>query len=117
MDKAFALGHSVIFRAEAENVTDLDMYLDGKLMDLISVTKNSVHFRNQLNRKNGQLKDYNTLYNEDNNSICMYFHDPSYYSYDKVKKGLELLSGLTEVQIKTVYLRNDGTDIERHDFP
>ena len=48
----------------------------------------------------------------------MYFHDPSYYSYDKVKGGLEEVSKRTGLQIKTVYiLKNDGTDIERHDFP
>ncbi len=118
MGKAFALGHRVIFRAEAENVTDLDMYLDGILMDLVSVTENSVHFRNQLRRKNDQLKDYNAIHKEDNHSVCMYFHDPSYYSYDKVKVGLEEVSKWTGLQIKTVYiLKNDGTDIERYDFP
>lgn len=117
MDKAFALGHSVVFKAEAANVTDLDMYLDGKLMDLVSPTVNPENFRNQLRKKNSQLKDYNVLNDGDNHSVCMYFHDPSYYSYDKVRIGLERLSGLTDVQIRTVYiLKNDGTDMIKLDF-
>ena len=48
----------------------------------------------------------------------MYFHDTSYYSYDKVKAGLEELSEWTDVQIKTVcILKNDGTDIIELNFP
>ena len=119
MDKAFALGHSVIFKAEAENVTDLDMYLDGKLMDLVSVTENSTHYRNQLGRKNHQLKKYNDLHEEENSSVCMYFHDPTFYSYEKVEEGLNMLKGLTgRVDIRKVYiLKNDGSDIIELDFP
>lgn len=118
MDKAFALGHSVVFKAESDGITDLDMFLDGKLMDLVSVTVNSQHFRNQLNRKNGQLKEYNALHNEANQSVCMYFHDPTYYTYEKVELGIEKLKELTEVEIKTVYiLPNDGSDIVKLDFP
>ena len=41
----------------------------------------------QLGRKNKQLAKYNTIYGETNNSVCMYFHEPSYYSYEKIEAG------------------------------
>lgn len=118
-DKAYRLGHSVIFRAEADNTVDLDMILDGIKMDLISVTENSETFRGQLKRKNNQLRNYNHLYDETNTSVCMYFHDPSYYSYNKVERGLKQLQEYgVNVKIKNVYvLLNDSSDIFRLDFP
>ncbi len=113
-DKAFKKGHSVIFRAERENETDLDMILDGVKMDLISVTENSITYRNQLSRKNSQLKDYNRLENEENSSVCMYFHVPSFYTEDKVRNGIDSLNRLTSVAIKTVYVMlNNDDDIFR----
>ena len=116
---AFNLGHSVIFRAEAENTTDLDMLLDGVKMDLVSVTANSTTFCAQLRRKNKQLKNYNTLYGEENSSVCMYFHDPSYYSYEKIESGLNKLKGYgADILIKKIFvLLNDGTDIFELSFP
>lgn len=119
MEKAFSLGHRVIFKAEAEGVTDLDMFLDGELMDLVSVTENSTTFLGQLKRKNKQLIKYNALHDEENQSVCMYFHDPAYYSYEKVWEGLKNLRKFgTDIQIKTVYiLTNDGSDIIRLYFP
>lgn len=107
---AFGKGHSVIFRAEAENATDLDMFLDDVKMDLVSVTENSTIFKNQLKRKNRQLRDFNDLYNEDNESLCMYFHDPSFYAENKVRQGINKLKEYgANVKIKYVYvmLNND----------
>ena len=118
MDKAFAKGHSVIFKKEAASETDLDMIFDGKLMDLISPTANTIHFRNQLNRKNSQLKKYNGLHNAENHSVCMYFHDPTFYTEEKLITGMEELKKLTEVQIKTVHiLKNDGAEMITLEFP
>lgn len=117
-DKAFKLGHSVIFRAEANNKIDLDMMLDGVKMDLVSVTENSKAFNNQIGRKNKQLKDYNDLYGENNNALCMYFHNPSFYSYDKVENGMNILKRYgADVIIKDIFvLLNDGTDIFKLSF-
>ena len=83
-----------------------------------TVTKNSTTFRNQLQRKNEQLKKYNALYDESNNSVCMYFHDSSYYTFDKVKEGLNKLKEFEpDVIIKNVYvLLNDGSDIFKLSF-
>lgn len=116
---AFGRGHSVIFRAEAENTTDLDMLLDGVKMDLVSVTANSTTFCAQLRRKNRQLRNYNMLYGEENSSVCMYFHEPSYYSYEKIEAGLNKLKGYgAEILIKKIFvLLNDGTDIFELSLP
>jgi hypothetical protein len=116
---AFEQGHSVIFRPEAENIVDLDMILDGVIMDLLSVTENSTTFSNQLGRKNRQLRKFNSLHSETHNSVCLYFHDPSYYSYEKVEDGLNKLRGYgADVIIKHVFiLLNNGSDIIRLSFP
>ena len=110
---AFKRGHSVIYRAESKNKADLDMYLNGIKMDLISVTEDSPTFRNQLGRKNTQLTKYNVLYDEENESVCMYFHEPAYYSESKIREGIDMLKKYgTDVKIKRVWvLLNDGSDL------
>ena len=82
-------------------------------MDLVSVTENSETFRNQLRRKNKQLAKYNTLYEESNDSVCMYFHDPSFYTEEKIHQGISKLReyGIEIVIRKVWILLNDGNDM------
>ena len=49
----------------------------------------------------------------------MYFHDPTFYSIDKVERGLQEVRRWTDrVDIRKVYiLKNDGSDIIELDFP
>ena len=77
------------------------------------------HLTALLKRKNKQIVKYNTLYNEENNSVCMYFHESSYYSYEKVVEGLDRLRNYgANVKLQNVYvLLNDGTDIFKLFFP
>ena len=112
-DYAFGKGHSVIMRKENDNEVDLDMYLDDKLMDLVSVTSNSNTFAWQIKRKNIQLRSYNEEHNENNGAICMYFHDASYYSESKIHDGIAKLRRLGyNIVIREVYVMlNDGTDM------
>ncbi len=119
MQVAFEKGHHIIFRKEDVNLTDLDMFLDGIKMDLKSVTENSVNLRNQLKSKNNQLINYNDLRSENNDAVCLYFHDASYFSYDKLAQGMQKLKDVTpKVLIKRVFvLKNDGSDVELYEFP
>ena len=112
---AFGQGHSVIFRAEPENTTDLDMLLDGVKMDLVSVTENSETFCNQLRRKNKQLAKYNAMYGETNDSVCMYFHSPTYYEERKIHEGIRKLRDYgSEILIRNIWVMlNNQTDMFR----
>ena len=58
-------------------------------------------------------KKNNTLERENNSSVCMYFHDPSFYSEEKVRTGIDDLKRLTDkIEIKTIYvLLNSNQDL------
>jgi hypothetical protein len=58
-------------------------------------------------------KKNNTLERENNSSVCMYFHDPSFYSEEKVRTGIDELKRLTDkIEIKTIYvLLNSNQDL------
>lgn len=108
-EEAFKRGHSVVFLAESDTEVALDMLLDGELMDLVSVTNNSKNFKCQLGRKDKQLRSYNKLHNQENNSVCMWFHEPSYYDISKVYDGIRLLKEYQgNTQIKRVYVLIKG---------
>ena len=61
------MGHSAVFCDESiqtkkgQNDTSLDLLLDGKRMDIASVTKDVINYRNVLGNKNKQLSRYNQL--------------------------------------------------------
>ena len=117
-DRAFKNGHKVIFRKEDDNSTDLDMYLDDVLMDLASIAENVSDYRSAIKHKNKQLYKYNRLYNTQVDSICLYFHDPSYFSYDKLVSGLQHEALYRPVSIKTVYvILNDDSEMQVFRFP
>ncbi len=96
-DILFRLGNSAILCEEGiESVpgkpdTALDLLLNGKRMDISSVTEPKEHYRNNLLGKNHQLRKYNRLpyVIEESDSVCLYFHDPSLFSPEKVTKGFE----------------------------
>ena len=117
---SFNKGHKVIFKKEDDNKKDLDMYLDDVLMDLASITDNHDDYRSALWNKNKQLKGYNHRHNTtENESVCLYFHDPSHFSYEKIVKGLQYVAKHTKrVRIKKVYVMlNDDSDLQLFEFP
>ena len=60
-------------------------------MDIRSVTSFKEDYHNQLLAKNSQLGRFNRLpyVTEEADSVCLYFHDPSMYDPNKVKKVLK----------------------------
>ena len=117
----FKKGHKVIFKKEEDHETDLDMYLDDVLMDLASITDNREDYRSALGHKNDQLKKYNhKRHITSNESVCLYFHDPTHFSYQKIVDGLNHIARYTRrVRIKKVYvmLNDDDTDLMLFEFP
>ena len=66
--------------------TALDMRLNNVLMDIKSITKPSENYSWSLFGKDKQLYKYNKRpdITETANSVCLYFHDPAYFSHDKM---------------------------------
>ena len=122
-DELFHMGHSAILCNESiqtvkgQNDTALDLFLDGKRMDIASVTKDVVTYRNKFLDKNSQLHDFNHLpyVEEKADAVCLYFHAPEMFSEQKVIDGMRRLKEfkykdkntgeekLTNVAIKHVY--------------
>ena len=98
-DELFHMGHSAIFCNESiqtvkgQNDTALDLLLDGKRMDIASVTKEVINYRNVLSDKNKQVRKFNHLpyVEEKANAVCLYFHDPKLFSEQKVTDGMTRL--------------------------
>ena len=97
-DELVRMGHSAIFRDESTKdrygnpTCQLDLVLDGDIMDIASVTRDNVTFRNIINRKNNQLGRFNKNNDEIRcHTLCMYFHEPSFYSSEKIIKGMKAI--------------------------
>ncbi|MBQ9435464.1 MAG: hypothetical protein IJU33_04985 [Bacteroidales bacterium] len=88
--------------------TSLDLLLNEKRMDIASITENKEYYMYPLSRKNHQLGKYNRLeyVSESADSVCLYFHDPSMYSPEKVLKGFEQFKLSTYVDKKTGELKH-----------
>lgn len=114
LQKAFDSGHSVIFCEEGKKdktgreMSALDMVLDGKLMDLASITTNSQDYRNQFISKSRQLKKYNSRddVTNENNYVCLYFHDASMFNEKKVIEGYRRMIGVKKSKHSSTPLKN-----------
>jgi hypothetical protein len=105
----YNFGHSVILCDESKTGANgkqyaaLDIKFNGKMMDIRSIT-GSGEYVNALVSKNKQLKKYNARpdIDEPADSLCLYFHDPTLFSEDKMLYAIE--------HYKT-YVFNDGRKI------
>lgn len=136
-NQLFRMGHSAVFCDESiqtkkgENDTSLDLLLDGKRMDIASVTKDVINYRNVFNGKNSQLHRYNHLeyVDEKADAVCFYFHEPKMFSEQKVYDGMQRLKEMKYIDaetgkekspnviIKHVYCVVRGSDkLHKYDF-
>jgi hypothetical protein len=95
-DVLYKTGHSCILLPENRTNDDgnfvscLDAIIDEKVMDIKSVTANSKHFGGAFASKTKQLEKYNALNGvERSHSLCLYFHEPSFFSENKIWTGIE----------------------------
>lgn len=86
-EQLFKLGHKVILCDESkefkpgEKASALDLKLDGKMMDIKSITGNGWYWR-PLVKKNEQLYKYNLRPDVTTpaEALCLYFHKPSMFN-------------------------------------
>lgn len=130
MQLAFESGRSVIFNDEKKigedrnQLSSLDMIFDGVVMDLKSITKLKDFYGNAIKAKNEQLLKYNKR--EDvavkSHTICLYFHDASMYSPEKISNGVTWMKNnplTTDIAVKVIIsaLRTEnGLKIIRHEI-
>lgn len=100
------------------------MVFDGKIMDIRSITENSKTFRNQLIDKNNQLNRFcgREDITENHQTVCLYFHDASMFSEEKILKGYEGMKRIlkinhTDPRLKDVVcIINKGDSIEVKEY-
>ena len=95
-----------------KTLSQLDLMLDGKPVDIASITTQRRHFGETLFNKNGQIEKYNNR--EDiqvrADSVCLYFHDSKMFSHKKVLRSINYYKHrrknngeLINHHIKTIY--------------
>ena len=122
-------GHSVILCDEqkkgrsGETLVSLDMILDGTRMDIASVTKNKDFYGSIICRKNKQLVKYNDRsdVHEKNNTLCMFFNDPSMFGAKKIRRGYQYMKQRAEKEptlrhIVCILRKEKGLEIQKFDF-
>ena len=115
----FRTGHSCILMPEKTFVikgkekTALAIKIDGILIDIRSVTKESEHYLNRVTSKDEQLVKWNAQKpNEKSDSLCLYFHKSELYSKDKADETINRIHRMQEsgreFAIKTIYCVVNG---------
>ena len=127
-DNLFRMGHRVYLRDESQKDMDgkilpaLDIELDGKAMDIRSITSANNYGRS-LCVKNSQLGRIKKKTGYAGDSVCLYFHNPAmFFSNDKLINDAEWYKnyivecGSTQ-RIKHIYVVINGEKkLIRHDI-
>lgn len=95
-DILYNTGHSCLFRNEniiinGNTVTQIDTVTDGYLMDIASVTVNGNDYFGAFKRKVNQIERFLEVPGQTEfcDTICLYFHEPNFFSLDKLKKTID----------------------------
>lgn len=91
-------------------LTALDLEVDGRLMDIRSITKDTDNYVNALTAKLKQLYKFNKISEqEQGDTVCLYFHDPATFSEERMsatitsyKKILSSRNQLNDNPLKNV---------------
>ena len=93
-DNIFRMGGTCILEAESVRVNNmwascLDATIEGKRMDIASITKNEGNiFYNTITRKEKQILKYNSTFNSNAHCLALYFEDASLFDETKVRDAL-----------------------------
>lgn len=95
-NEIFNMGGRVILRGEGitddsgNQMRELDAIVDGELMDIASITEHNAHtIRNIFNKKNKQLSEFNEQHNMEAKYLCLYYHEPTWFSEQEIKDQYE----------------------------
>lgn len=122
-EQLFHLGHRAILLDESKKkngnyMTALDLMIDDKIMDIRSVTGHG-WYSNIFVSKNEQLRRFNARTDiiDKADSLCLYFHDPTLFDVDKMKKSINFFrfyrdkkGNLIDRQLKHVHCVIKGRD-------
>ncbi|MBR4804531.1 MAG: minor capsid protein [Bacteroidales bacterium] len=83
--------------------TALDLELNGKRVDIASITIHQDDYGNRFLGKHDQIKKFNQLpyITNDADTICLHFHDPEMYSAEKVSNGYQHYKNFEYTDSKT----------------
>lgn len=90
----FSMGHKAIlqnektYRPDGTQLPALDLNLDGKLMDIASITT-AQRYGNALMAKNRQLGNVKRQTGVESDSVCLYFHSPNSFSEVQLLHDIE----------------------------
>ncbi|MBR1516957.1 MAG: hypothetical protein IJ620_02275 [Bacteroidales bacterium] len=95
MDEVYRMGHRAILLEEGIKGADkkpiccLDLRLDGRIMDIRTITIGQANnIRNGIWKKNSQLAIYNSLNDTKADSICLYFRYPDMFKDELVREAI-----------------------------
>ena len=117
-DQLFRTGHTAILRDESQKdsngnyLPSLDLELDGRLMDIRSITVGT-YYGNALMAKNKQLGNINKKTKIKADSLCLYFHDSTLFSEERLLKDIKwyqnhVIEVGSKQRIKHLYVVVDG---------
>ena len=90
----FGMGHTAIlqnektYRPDGTQLPALDLNLDGKLMDIASITT-AKRYGNALMAKNRQMGNVKRQTGVESDSVCLYFHNPNCFSESQLLNDIE----------------------------
>lgn len=130
VDILFKSGRTVILQNESKRGADgnilsaLDLSVNGKGMDIRSITEASDNYKNALTAKNKQLFKYNSRADviDKADTVCLYFHEPSMFSDKRIRTSIysyiRLTSGNNEYgrQIKRLIVVLGGDKRSIHEY-
>ncbi len=112
MNEAYRMGHRAVLLEEGikggngNKICCLDLSLDGRIMDIRTVTTGQANnIRNGIWKKNSQLAIYNGLNATNADSICLYFRYPDIFNDESVREAIANFKQ---------QLKPDGTPITIH---
>lgn len=118
-DQLYRMGHTAILRDESQKdekgnqISSLDLELDGKPMDITSITKGN--YGNALYNKNKQLLRVQESTGYTGNDVCIYVHDPAMFSEEKVLHDIDFFKQRNKnsghpMLIKYIHIIISGND-------
>ena len=118
----FRLGHSAILRDEGALLNKirktppaLDLELDGKIMDIHTITEEAAHYGGALNQKNHQLGRVKRATGLFSDAVCLYFHRAELFSEQRLMADIEwhkskIIEWESTQRIKYVYIVCNNPD-------
>lgn len=93
--EAYRLGCSAVLLDEnimlpsGNQGKSLDIAINGKVAEIRSIKEDRDSFANVFIAKNKQIRKYNQQQGTNHDTLCLYFHDPSMYSEDRILTSIE----------------------------